>query len=63
MGQLGPKYVGDEYYNIIMILTNHVYLLVYIVTSDEWIGTTEYLTLYARYLLKRCHYKRVRLYF
>jgi hypothetical protein len=33
------------------------------VDSEELIGTTEYLTLYARCRINRCRYKRVRLYF
>ena len=33
------------------------------VNSDELMGTTEYLTLYARCRISRCRYNQVRLYF
>jgi hypothetical protein len=33
------------------------------VNSEELIGTTEYLTLYTKCRIKRCHYNRVQLYY
>jgi len=34
----------------------------FVANSEELVGTTEYLTIYARSRINRCRYKRVRLY-